>query len=57
MIYRFRVVLDNDTKEDIFREFTPEITKYMFPKAPEKIEETIEFINSKIVENNEKRSC
>ncbi|MBU1445703.1 hypothetical protein KKD70_00370 [Patescibacteria group bacterium] len=34
-------------KDEIFKEFTPEITTYMFPKSPEKIEETIEFIQPK----------
>lgn len=38
-------------KEDIFKEFTKEITIYMFPKPAEKIEETIEFINSSIKKN------
>jgi [ribosomal protein S5]-alanine N-acetyltransferase len=32
--------------EDIFREFTPEITTYMYPKSAKKIGETLEFINS-----------
>jgi RimJ/RimL family protein N-acetyltransferase len=40
-------------KDDIFREFTPEITTLMFPKAPAKIEETIEFIEESIKENQE----
>lgn len=30
----------------IFKEFTPEITTYMAPKPPEKIEDTYEFIDS-----------
>jgi [ribosomal protein S5]-alanine N-acetyltransferase len=30
--------------QDIFREFTSEITRYMFPKPATKIEETLEFI-------------
>jgi RimJ/RimL family protein N-acetyltransferase len=42
-----------DYKDDMFREFTPEITTYMFPKPAEKIEETIAFINSSIKENTE----
>lgn len=37
--------------DDIFKEFTPEITDYMFPKPAQKIEETIEFINNSIKEN------
>ena len=40
-------------KDDIFREFTPEITTHMFPKPAEKIEETIEFIETSIKENKE----
>jgi len=40
-----------DYKADIFREFTPEITKYMVPKSPEKIEETIEFIKKAMADN------
>lgn len=31
-------------REDIFREFTDEITRYMVPKTPERIEETDTFI-------------
>ncbi len=30
--------------QDIFKELTPEITLYMHPKSPDKIEETIEYI-------------
>ena len=40
-------------KEEIFREFTPEITVHMFPKTPDKIEEVIEFIEASIKENKE----
>ena len=36
-------------KEEIFREFQEPVTKYMYPKAPEKIEETEEFIKEAIV--------
>ncbi|USN58920.1 MAG: GNAT family N-acetyltransferase [Candidatus Peribacteria bacterium] len=42
-----------DYKEEIFKEFTPEITTYMFPKSPDKIEETIEFIETAMKENEE----
>ncbi len=35
-------------KEDIFKEFSPEITVFMFPKPAEKIEETEEFINESV---------
>ncbi len=40
-----------ECKDDAFKEFTPEITKYMYPKSPEKIEETIEFIEGAMKEN------
>lgn len=40
-----------DYKKEIFKEFTPEITAYMFPKSPDKIEETIKFIETAIKEN------
>ena len=33
-----------DYAAEIFKEFTTEITKYMFPETPEKIEETEDFI-------------
>lgn len=42
-----------DYKDDIFREFTTEITTHMFPKPAEKIEETIEFIETSIKKNKE----
>ena len=32
-------------KHDVFREFNSSISQYMFPKPPEKIEETEEFIS------------
>lgn len=38
-------------QEDIFREFTPEITVHMFPTPAKKIDETIEFIESSIKNN------
>ena len=40
-------------KEEIFREFTPEITVNMFPKTPDKIEEVIEFIETAMEGNKE----
>jgi [ribosomal protein S5]-alanine N-acetyltransferase len=42
-----------DYKEEIFREFTSEITTYMFPKSSDKIEETIKFIETAMKENEE----
>lgn len=35
-----------DYAEDIFREFTDEITKFMMARTPQKIEETLDFIKS-----------
>ncbi len=40
-----------DYKEDIFREFTSEITLYMRPSPPKKIEETIQFIEESLEKN------
>ena len=40
-------------KNDIFREFTSEITTHMYPKPADKIEETEEFIETSIKENKE----
>jgi [ribosomal protein S5]-alanine N-acetyltransferase len=45
--------ITTEYKECIFKEFTVEITTYMFPKPAEKIEETINFINSSIEKNNQ----
>ncbi|MFH1315500.1 MAG: GNAT family N-acetyltransferase [Candidatus Uhrbacteria bacterium] len=42
-----------DYKDHIFREFTSEITTHMFPKPAERIEETIEFIETSMKENGE----
>jgi RimJ/RimL family protein N-acetyltransferase len=38
---------------EIFKEFTAEITTYMFPKPPEQIEETLAFVEKSIQENKE----
>jgi RimJ/RimL family protein N-acetyltransferase len=43
--------ITEEYKDDIFIEFTAEITTHMFPKPAEKIEETIEFIKTSIKEN------
>lgn len=40
------VPTSEDYAEDIFREFTDEITRFMMPKTPQKIEETLEFIRT-----------
>jgi ribosomal-protein-alanine N-acetyltransferase len=40
-------------KDDIFKEFTDEITTHMFPKPADNIEETIDFIQTSIKENKE----
>ncbi len=45
--------ITEDFKDDIFKEFTAEITTHMFPKPAEKIEETIEFIKTSIKKNKE----
>ncbi|MBD3328804.1 GNAT family N-acetyltransferase [Candidatus Peregrinibacteria bacterium] len=45
--------IKEEYKNDIFREFTAEITTHMFPKPAKKIEETIEFIKTSIKENKE----
>ncbi len=42
-------------KESIFKEFTAEVAIYMTPKPAEKIEETVEFIESSIEKNREGR--
>lgn len=42
-----------DYKENIFKEFNHEITKYMHPRPACKIEETIEFIERSMKENKE----
>lgn len=41
----FLVPLSLKYAQDIFEEFTPEVTRYMFPKSPEKIQDTIDYIN------------
>lgn len=38
------VPISLDYVDDIYKEFTPEITRYMYPKSPSKKEETIEYI-------------
>lgn len=38
--------------QDIFREFTKEITIFMYPKPADKIEETYKFIDKAIAKNN-----
>ena len=46
-----RVVLNsicNRYSKEIFKEFTPEITKYMWPKSAETIEETLSFISESL---------
>lgn len=42
------IPLSLDFAEDIFKNFTKDITIYMFPKPPVKIEETIEYIKSQL---------
>ena len=40
------ISLDMKYAEDVFLHFNASIIKYMFPKVPERIEETIEFLES-----------
>lgn len=40
------VPLSEEYAPEIFRELTEEISKYMFPVSPKKIEETLEYIHS-----------
>ena len=47
------VPISLDYAEDIFREFTSEITAYMYPKPYKKIEDTKHSIQSSITKNNE----
>lgn len=42
-----------DFKDDIYEEFTSEITTYMFPRPASRIEETVEFIEDSIRKNEE----
>ncbi len=42
-----------DYAEDIFENFTDEITNFMTPKSPEKIQDTIDFIEEAVKENQE----
>jgi ribosomal-protein-alanine N-acetyltransferase len=40
--------IEEKYSSEIFKEFLPEITQYMFPKPAEKIEETLSFISKSI---------
>lgn len=43
---RIRLVSVSDKfAQEIFQEFTSEVTRFMFPKPPDKFEETVEFIS------------
>jgi len=46
------IPISRDYAQDIFHEFTPEITTFMFPKPADKIEETYKFIDESITKNN-----
>lgn len=48
------VEMNLDYVEDIFREFTEEITVYMNPGPPQKIEDTISFVTKSIQNNKQK---
>ena len=44
---RIRLVsLSEKFAQDVFQEFTSKVTRYMFPKPPDKLEETLEFIHN-----------
>lgn len=52
-IFTYRLLLlplSQKYKEDIFREFTKEITTYMYPRPPENLAEAEDFINSALGE-------
>lgn len=40
------IPVSEEFAEDIFKGFTDEVTTYMFPKTPQKIDETLEFVRS-----------
>lgn len=42
------VPISEDYAQEIFQEFTEEITRYMFPAAPKHIDDTLDFIRSSI---------
>lgn len=47
---RLKIVpLSEKYKQEIFIEFTPAITRYMFPKSPETIDDTQTFINASLM--------
>lgn len=46
------VPISREYASDMFREFTKEITTFMYPKSPEKIEETHQFIDESMAKDN-----
>lgn len=46
------IPISRDYAQDIFREFTKDITTFMYPKPADKIEETYRFIDDSIKKNN-----
>lgn len=46
------VPISRDHAQDIFREFTKEITTFMYPKPADKIEDTYQFIDDAIKKND-----
>ena len=42
------VPISHDYEADIFREFTPEITIYLFPQSSESLADTTEFISGSV---------
>ena len=66
MLDLFAIVIDSERlrliptshvySQEIFTEFTPGITTFMFPKPPDVIDETLEFIRSAREEMNQQSS-
>ena len=57
-IQRDRIILESIQMsycQQIFNEFTPEITQYMFPKPPVIVEETAQFISESLTEMQKRK--
>ena len=48
--------IDRSYADDIFRFFTPAVTRYMYPKPPEALSETLAFIDGSVTTNTSGRS-
>ncbi len=51
------VPISMEYKEDVFREFQEPVTRFMYPRAPEKIEETEQFIAKSVNELRDGTNC